>query len=98
MKNYEAMFILRSDSNKDKTKVLFNQINDLFSKNRASVVDSSVWAEARKLAFIIKKHNQGTYFLVNFKSDPEAVSKIYRDSRLNEDILRLMITRLEKEK
>lgn len=98
MKSYEAMFILRSDIDKDKTKLLLSQINDLFTKNKATLVSSSVWAESRKLIFKIKKQDTGTYFLVNFKSDAAAISKIYRDSSLNDNILRLMITRLEKEK
>ena len=92
MKNYEPMFILRSNLNKNQTQELFDQINQTFSKNKAAVTNSSIWAEKKKLNFPIKKCQEGTYYLVNFTSNPQAIAKISQDYKLNENILRVLIT------
>ena len=93
MNSYEAMFILRSNLNKDQMQELFDQINETFAKNKASVANSGIWAEKKKLYFPIKKCQEGTYYLVNFTSDAQAISKINRDYGLNDNILRVLITR-----
>ena len=98
MKSYEAMFILKPDLNKDKMQELFTQINETFTKNKAKVSNTNIWAEKRKLTFTIKRYKEGTYYLVNFDSNPEEISGINQDYRLNENILRVLITRAQKEK
>jgi small subunit ribosomal protein S6 len=94
MNNYEAMFIFKSDPDKDKTQQLCNQINEVITKNKGSVVSSEIWAEKRKLTFPIKKHREGTYYLLKFNALPQDISKINQEYRLNENILRVLITRL----
>lgn len=94
MNNYEAMFIVRSDLDKDKTQQVCNQINEAVTKNKGSVVSSDIWAEKRKLAYPIKKHKEGTYCLVRFNALPQDIFKINQEYRLNENILRVMIIKL----
>ena len=96
MRNYEAMFILKPDLSKDKLQELFAQINETFTKNNSKVNTSSIWAEKRKLSFPIKKYKEGTYYLVSFNADPQQISKINRDYKLNENILRALITKVER--
>ena len=95
MNKYEAMFIVNPDLVEEDKKNLFNQIGESITKNQGQLLDQAVWAEKRKLIFPIKKHHEATYYLVNFMCPPEIIKEIKRIYGLNENILRVMITRPE---
>ena len=94
MNKYEAMFIIKPDLSEDERKALYSQISDTVSKNSGAVTNTSVWAERRKLYFPIKKCKEGTYYLAAFDLDPAAVTKIRHAYNLNENILRVLISKL----
>jgi len=94
MNKYEAMFIIRPDLSDEEKKALFAQINDVVTKNSATVSTAAVWTEKKKLYFPIKKYLEGTYYLVNFNSAPEAIKEMRPAYKLNENILRVLITRI----
>lgn len=95
MKKYEAMFIVKPDLADTDKKALFNQLNDSILKNGGSVTQASVWSEKRKLCFPIKKHQEGVYYLINFSVGPDAPTKLTQAYKLNENILRVLITRID---
>lgn len=95
MNKYEAMIIVKTDLSEEERKVLFSQIQEAVAKNNGHVTNSSVWMEKRKLFFPIKKQNEGLYYLVNFSAPGLAIKDITHAYRLNENILRTMITRLD---
>lgn len=93
MNKYEAMFIVKPDLAEDERKTLFSQINDSVIKNNGSVSASSVWSERRKMTFPIKKYHEGVYYLLNFGIEPGAIAKLKSTYALNDNILRVLITR-----
>ncbi|MBI3991459.1 MAG: 30S ribosomal protein S6 [Candidatus Omnitrophica bacterium] len=95
MKKYEGMFIIRPDLSEDEKKTLFNQISEAVTKNNGSVSGASVWSEKRKLFFPIKRYREGVYYLLNFTAVPTSIKDINRAYRLNENILRVLFSRLE---
>lgn len=95
MKKYEVMIIIRPDLSEEDKKTLFNQINDAVVKSGGEVTAANVWTERRKLYFPIKKHREGTYYLVGFNAAAEAITKIRHAYQLNENILRSLFTVLE---
>ena len=58
------------------------------------ILVSRLWAEQR-LAFPIKGHNKGTYWLVIFKLDTLKLKELNRACQLNESLLRFLFTRLD---
>jgi len=95
MNKYEAMFIVKPDLSEEERKNLFGQINDVVVKNNGKVIESSVWPEKRKLFFPIKKYREGVYYLLNFSLAPLIVKEIIHTYKLNENILRVLITKVE---
>lgn len=95
MNKYEAMFIVKPDLPEAEQKALFQQIHESVTKNNGTVEQGAVWSEKRRLFFPIKKHAEGVYYLLNFKLDPLAIKDIRHAYRLNENILRVLISRLE---
>lgn len=96
MKNYEAMFILKPDLSEEEQKALFTQLADAITKNKGKVASAAIWSERKKLFFPIKKSREGIYYLITFSIDPLAIKDVSHIYRLNENILRLMITTQEK--
>lgn len=95
MNKYEAMFIVKPDLSEANRKALFTQLNDAVAKNGGSILTSGLWSEKRKMWFPIRKFHEGVYYLMNFNLGPEAVAKIRNIYRLNEDVLRVLITRAD---
>jgi len=95
MNKYEAMFIVKPDLSDEDKKALFNQINESVLKNNGTVSGSAVWAERKKLYFPIKRYREGTYYLVNFSIPPLSIKEIKHAYKLNENILRVLITKQE---
>ena len=95
MNKYEAMFIIKPDLSEDEKKVLFDQISDAVVKNNGKVLGGSIWSEKRKLCFTIKKYREGVYYLLNFSAIPTSIVNINHTYKLNENILRVLITKLE---
>lgn len=92
MNKYEAMFILKPDLSEEERKTLFNQLSDIVAKFNGKVAQANIWAEKKKLFFPLKKYHEGLYYLVNFNASPEALTEINRAYKLNEHILRVLIT------
>jgi len=95
MNKYEALFIIKPDLSEEERKNLFNQINEAVSKNQGNVSQGSVWAERKKLFSTIGKCREGLYYLLNFSVTPSAIKEINHAYKLNENILRVLITKIE---
>jgi len=96
MNKYEAMVIVKPDLSEEERKTLFKQIDDAVTKNGGSINSSGLWQEKRKLFFPIKKQLEGVYYLANFSCPPLAIKEIRRTYTLNENILRVLFTKLEE--
>jgi small subunit ribosomal protein S6 len=95
MNKYEAMFIIKPDLSQEERSSLFSQLSDAVVKNQGTVQAGSVWAEKRKLFFPINKSHEGLYYLLNFSVEPSRIKEMRHTYKLNENILRLLITKVE---
>jgi len=95
MNKYEAMVIVKPDLSDENKKTLFKQIDDVVTKNNGQISQSAVWAERRKLYFPINKFQEGIYYLVAFAAPSQAIKEIRNIYKLNENILRVLFTRMD---
>ncbi len=65
-----------------------------FVSSHGTVVKVDPWGR-RRLAYPIKKKQDGYYWVVAFEVEPEAVDVLKQQLRVNESILRWMVTRVE---
>ena len=93
MNKYEAMFIVKPDLSDADKKSLFTQIGEAVLKNNGNVSQANIWSEKRKMHFSIKQYHEGIYYLMNFTIAPDAVAKLKQIYKLNENILRVLITK-----
>jgi len=95
MNKYEAMFIIKPELTEDERKVLFNQISEPVIKNSGTVTNAAILSERKKLFFPIKKHHEGVYYVMSFSAASDVVAKLRHTYSLNENILRVLIIRVE---
>lgn len=92
---YEILYIIRPDLDEDGKKALVERFDTLLKDKGAEVNESKDWAK-RRFAYEIKGYREGTYHLVNLDStDATSINEFDRLARINDDILRHMIVRLE---
>lgn len=70
------------------------KITKQMEKRGGEIVSLKKWDE-RQLAYEIDKKSRGTYVLVYFKSEPDAIVAMERDITLSEDIMRAMFLRAD---
>ena len=90
MRKYELTLILDSQSAEDQIETTIKKTSDVLVSNGAEIVQVERWG-IRKLAYEIKKHQQGFYTLIQFSSEGNVVPAVEQACRLEEGILRSMI-------
>ncbi|MDP8260582.1 MAG: 30S ribosomal protein S6 [Candidatus Gygaella obscura] len=96
MKNfYEAIYILKPNLSKEQLDAQINHLKELVTNEKGEIKEASFWQEKRKLAYPIKKFQEGVYYLIQFDADPSLIAKLRKSYRLNENILRYLIIKKE---
>ena len=95
MRNYEGVFILSPDLSPEASKGAVTQVQELISKGGGRVEGIQDWGRKR-LAYKIKKRQEGNYVLLNFQMDPDQSKKLEQALRLNDNLLRFLIVNKEQ--
>ena len=95
MNKYELMAIVNAHLGQTEKETIYKQSTDVITKAGGKVINNQVWLEKHKLPFLMKKSKEATYYLVKFEALTNAIEKIRQAMRLNEEVLRFMISRVE---
>ena len=95
MNRYETMCIIKPDLSNERKEDLFKEIANIIVKNNGKVIKQQVWSDVRSLAFSIKKYQEGIYYLLQFDINPLDILKLRQGWKLNEDILRFQILKID---
>lgn len=96
MRNYEMMFIVKSGLDADKVKEEVETLKKIITSGKGKVSKVDEMGQ-RKLAYPIKKEINGIYYVFTFECDKDTISELDRRIKINEDILRHLIIRLDEE-
>jgi small subunit ribosomal protein S6 len=88
------MFLLDTNKVSGDVPAAAKQLHTIFEKNSAEILASRPWDE-RRLAYSIKNHKKGLYYLTYFRSEGKNLISIERDVALNEMILRSLMLRVD---
>ncbi len=89
-KKYETLFILKPDLSEDEVGENLKPVISHIEGDGGSVTSEDRWGKKR-LAYPIKKHKYGYYFLLKHEGPKgETIAKIDRVTRLSENILKAM--------
>ena len=70
-------------------------VSNLIKKNGGNVEKVDRWGK-RHLAYPVKKQADGNYVLINFEADPEVIKEIDRVMKIQDDILKHLIVKIDE--
>ena len=95
MNKYEIMFIVKADLSEEEVGSTVKSFEKVLTDNGAKVTSSKDLGQ-KELAYEISGHKTGYYFLINIEAnDAKAINEFDRLARINKDILRHLITKIE---
>ncbi len=89
MKNYETIMIINPNIEEAAVKNTIEKIESLINSN--GKVDSTEELGKKKLAYPIKKQNEGYYVLVNFSSEPSFIDELERIYNITDEIIKHIV-------
>lgn len=96
MRNYEIMYIIRPTLSEEEIKTVAKNFEGILTSNGAKVVDSKEMGQ-RELAYEIKKFKSGYYFVLEVEANDDAAIKEFdRLALISGDVIRHLITKIEK--
>lgn len=94
MRKYETLFVLRTNIEEAARTALIEKFTGIIN-NDGEVTKVDEWG-TRKLAYEIKKVNEGYYVLVDFKANIELPRELERNFRISDDVLRYVVINKEE--
>jgi small subunit ribosomal protein S6 len=95
MRRYELMLVLRPDVPDDRTQAVIDRITRQISTAGGQIIKVAPWGR-RRLAYPINRHREGSYHIVLFEAPSEAVADLERGLLITEELLRNLVTRIER--
>ena len=96
MKKYEIMFIVKATQESADVKKTAENAKKILTAEKANVTEFKELGE-KKLAYPIKKELNGYYYVMQVEANNEAITEFDRKVKLDENILRHLIIRLDEE-
>ena len=97
MLTYESIFICRPDLPDEKINEIVDKLKTFISQNNGRVAIAERIGK-RRLAFRVKRYEEGNYSRIVFEAEPSLITEIEGFYKVNEDIIRQMTVRVQKEK
>ena len=92
MRAYEVMVILDPSLEERTVGPSLDKYLNVIRKDGGSVESVDIWGR-RRMAYEIKKNQEGIYAVVNLTAEPASVKELDRQLTLNESILRTKVIR-----
>jgi len=95
MRRYELMLVLRHDVADDRAQAVIDRTTRQISATGGQIVKVAPWGR-RRLAYQIDRYREGSYHIILFESPAEAIVELERSLLITEEVLRHLVTRVER--
>jgi len=95
MRTYELTFIVQPGVEDDGFPAVVEQVQEWIKAQGGEVLKTDLWGK-RRLAYPIRKHREGYYALIQARIEPAALNELEHNLKLNEDILRYLLVRIDE--
>ena len=95
MNKYEIMFILKSND-EEAIKTQVSEMKAIITDMKGEITEEKEMGN-RKLAYPINKEVNGYYYVMNVNANNEIVAEFDRKARINENVIRHLVIRLDEE-
>ena len=95
MNKYEIMFIVKPDMEEAWIKNTAEAMKKVLTDAKAKIVEEKAMGQ-KELAYEINKYTTGYYYLLVVEASKEAEQEFNRVARINENLLRHLIVKVEE--
>ena len=96
MRHYETLYIINPELDDENYKAVIDKFRDLIEKEKGIIVKLDEWGKQR-LAYLVKKFDQGAYVLMDYCGGPGVTAVLERDLKLDDRILKYQTVKLADE-
>ncbi len=93
MHQYELVFILQGDLDEATLETAVETVQTLITNAKGEIVKTERWGK-RRMAYPIRKMNEGYYTFISFHHNPEEIVNLNRSLGYNEQVLRSIVVRV----
>ena len=93
MRHYETLYIVNPELDDENHKAVVDKFKDLIEKEKGVIVKLEEWGKQR-LAYQVKKFDQGAYVLMDYCGGPGVTAELERDLKLDDRILKYQTVKL----
>ena len=94
---YEVMFIIRPDVTEEDADKLIAGFSTTVTNGGGGSVKTVEKMGRRKLAYTVRKFNDGNYVLLTVESDGSVVAELERRLRVTEPVIKFLTVRIDEE-
>jgi len=92
---YESIFILSPQTSSEKIDEIVEKIEGMIRESDGTVLRTEKWG-LKKLAYLVKKFNEGFYLYFLFEAIPGTAREIESKLKFEESIIRFLSVKVEK--
>lgn len=93
MRHYETLYIISPELGDEDYKAVVAKHKDLIEKEKGVIIKLEEWGR-RRLAYELKKFDQGFYVLMDFCGDAGMTTKLARALKLDDQVLKYQTIKL----
>ena len=93
MRHYETLYIVNPELDDENYKAVVDKFRDLIEKEKGVIVKLEEWGKQR-LAYQVKKFDQGAYVLMDYCGGAGVTAELERDLKLDDRILKYQTVKL----
>jgi small subunit ribosomal protein S6 len=95
MRNYENLVIVKPTFTAEEIQAAITKVEEVITSNGGEIAANDSMG-MRKLAYPINKSERGHYHVIYYTANPSSIAEIERRFRINEDLLRFVTIKYEK--
>lgn len=93
MRHYEIIYIINPNESDDEFNEIIEKYNNLIVGQNGVIIKTQKWGKQR-LAYTVKKFNNGFYVLVDFCANPGVTTELERNLNLDDRIIKYQTVKL----
>ncbi|HPT36084.1 MAG TPA: 30S ribosomal protein S6 [Bacillota bacterium] len=94
MRTYELLVLVRPDFDDEKIASIIARYSEIITNMEGTIITAEKWAK-RRLAYEINRIREGIYLIFVFKGTPELSDELDRLLKIDQEIMRHMIVRID---
>ena len=94
MNKYESVIIVNPNVDEEGIKALEKKFTDIINNDgKLEKIDN---LGKRKLAYEVKKNNEGIYLVLTFEANADLIEELQRNYRITHEVIKFIVIKIEE--